>query len=75
MSEAQHDIHKCPILSLMKPTHFLTPSSFEHYLFVTFSSTQKALQIFYPFFPTEHVHISPFSHVDRTIQWQPTGNS
>jgi len=29
-SEAQNDIHKCPILSLMNPAHFLISSSFEH---------------------------------------------
>ena len=46
MSEAQHDIHKCPILSLMNPTHFLTPSSFENYLFVIFLSTNRSCKYF-----------------------------
>jgi hypothetical protein len=40
-SEVQHDIHKCPILRLMNPAQFLTPSSFQHYLFIIFSSTHK----------------------------------
>jgi hypothetical protein len=55
-SEAQHDIHKCPILSLMNPAQFLNPSSFEHYLFVIFSSTHKPRKYFLLFSNPTHTY-------------------